>query len=760
MAEAYSPYTIGIPMDRPLEGLEVTDQQKDHPTREDILLPVEVIPLSAVIPPFEPPRRQPHALLAQVIPFMGQETEPRLYNGRGVNQYLIADYGELALVPHEEGGESDLVVQYVSGQFIAREIIPPENRAALLELVERDYPDIYRKIHDDARPDTEDDVVVSGRDGWREADHHRGQREYFHFLSHLLKQAPSGRVRIEHLDVNVEHGNASFLPQVFICEQTDDQTIHVRGAVAEYAMVIGGHRILPVDFNIRTNEGIVVDDAEVERVKADLKAHRMELPEISRNIIEESRIRDGIITSIRSPLHRATRLKGEELAHMISEDGILTYAYEQPLAYAFEGFGQELWPHGHGYDSMKFFDADDTRPTMRTPEDFHRRIFMTEAELEESKDEWKEVERWWKDEIVPKFKEWGQEEVERAARYLQTHRLEVIELIQSELDGETRLFVVGMSGHPHLDHLPFDILEQVSGIDFIAVEVRSPDDATGGLEEDREGVARIELDGGMVVEMSQSEAKRLHPDKYKDPDERDPAWDNVIAEAQTRGIQVIYTKKGKSWKEMNKLGAEEVATYMREHPNAKGIYFTSVFGAMKWPGFATEAEHEAIGFGRPLTNDHVFSTNPRTQDVSVEMPAHALETEFPGQVYSTAQFIMPRGLGEEWKHLRMAVEASGIKDRFAIDELYDAPFAAQRHIFIGLAELADTPVEDLWQYFGTMAHGFFGPAEIRWDKVYDGVVINPSDQPLPPRPTKEQYMRAAAGIIGQIIDESNEDSHE
>lgn len=753
---ANQPHTYGIFIKRPLEDLGLTDQKKDGPSRKDIIVPVELVPFNTPIPPFEPPRRQPHALLAQTIRLLGQQTDKTFGDRNGIPQPKIADYGELALISRMDGSEPDLVVQFVSGRFAAREIIPVENRAELLEIVQTNYAKLYQKLQDEMAPDNPDIVVLSGPKGWATVENHRRNNERFYILSQAIQQSTNGKVRIEYLDFNLGHDNTSFLPQIIICEQTDADSIRVRAGIAEHSMVIGGHRILPVDFYVKP-DGIVVKDAEVEIILADLLAHSGSLPLYSRDLINEGRIRRGIEEAISTPLYRASLLKGEDFGNTTYEDEVLTFAYEQPIRYSFEGFGQELLPDdGFSYESIRFFDAEDTRYTLKTPEEVHRSIFMTSEEAQAKEEEWKDVERWWKEEIVPNFQDWSDKQINEAAEYLRSNKRDAIELIRSKFEDNTRLVIVGTPGAPHVESLPFEVLNQIDKIDFIAFELRAPDDNTGGLKEDKEGLTRIELDNGLIEELSHDAARKKYPTRYRDPDERTQAYDVVIAEAERRGIHVLYVEKGTSWKEMNKLAAEEIANYMKENPNARGVYFSSIYSALKWSGYETEEERKTIGFSRPLSTDHIFSSDPRTQDSSVRMPAYALIEEFPGQVYTMGQFKMPTGYGQDWKNLRSAVEASILQERFAIDNLEDTPFAAQRYIFRGMVELASIPTEDLWQYFNSVAGGFFGPVEFNWDKVLDGVIIYSSEEKSPPPPTTEQMMEAAVELITDVLKDANE----
>lgn len=364
--------------------------------------------------------------------------------------------------------------------------------------------------------------------------------------------------------------------------------------------------------------------------------------------------------------------------------------------------------------------------------------------------QWVEIKDWWTTQIVLNYKDWTQTQVEEGAEFLRNNRADVLDLLRAKLAADTRLVIVGMNQHPNFDHLPYELIARIPNLDFIAVEARSPQDNTRAFKEDKEGLATVDLGRGVRVDLPHEEAKRLYPDKYKEPDRRNAMYDGVVATVEYMGLNVLFTGKGDTWKDMNRLGADEIASYMDQYSDSRGIFFSSIYSALKWPGYKTKDEQKKIGFGRPLATAHMFSTDPRT-DTSVRMPAFALEERFPGQVYSTAQFIMPRGFGAEWKNLRSSVTESRIQDRFALDNVASTPFAIQRQIFVGLAELSDTPHEKLWKYFGTMAQGFFGPAEVRWDKVLDGVIIYPSDQPLPKSPSIDQLMEAASIHIRKII---------
>ncbi len=336
-----------------------------------------------------------------------------------------------------------------------------------------------------------------------------------------------------------------------------------------------------------------------------------------------------------------------------------------------------------------------------------------------TKEQWREIRDWWLGQIVPEFREWNREKIWEGARYLQANSLPAASLINSKLQ-EGRLVIVGMVQHPSIDNLAHEIMESV---DFIAFDVRSPTDKSGGLREDREGLAIIDV-GKHRIEMPHAQAKKLYPDKYKDPDARNDAYDAAIEGAARKGIDVLFTMKGETWPEMNRLAAEEISEHMRRNPDSRGVYFSSIYSALKWPGYRNEKEREELDFGRPLSTDTIFSTNPRN-DNSVRMAAYSLEQSFPGQVYSIGQFVMPGGYGMDWKNLRTATEESGIRERFAIDEIAKTPFAVQRYIFRGLIELSGIADEELWKYYGTIAQGFFGPAEVRWDRVLDGVIVYP-----------------------------------
>ncbi len=365
-------------------------------------------------------------------------------------------------------------------------------------------------------------------------------------------------------------------------------------------------------------------------------------------------------------------------------------------------------------------------------------------------DQWREIKDWWLKDVVPQFKDWTVAQVEDGASYLRANRRGATELISSKLQGPTRLVIIGMTQDPHVDNLPSTIIKTVPNLNFIAVEARDPNDTTGGFEEDKKGLTTVDLGKGIKMDMPHEEAKRVYPEKYRDPDAKNPAYDDVIAEAKGKGIDVLYTLKGTTWKDMNRLAADEITEYMQKDPKARGIYLPSVYSALKWPGYSSKKEEEALEFSRPLTTAHIFATNPRHDD-SIRMPAFTLTQQFPGQVASLAQFVMPRGFGAEWKNLRAAVLGSGIRDRFAIVGLANSPFAIQRQIFRGAVELSEVPDEKLWKYFGTLAQGFFGPAETNWDRVLDGVIIYPSTELVPPTPTKEQLMEATMGHIKNLL---------
>lgn len=367
------------------------------------------------------------------------------------------------------------------------------------------------------------------------------------------------------------------------------------------------------------------------------------------------------------------------------------------------------------------------------------------------KSEWKEIKDWWLNRVIPNHKSWDNRQTGEAARFLASNQVGISELVRSKLESDKRLLILGMTPQLKFNNLYLDVLKESPRPGFIAVEVRDPLDNTGGFLEDKTGMTTIELGGGMKMDLSHQEARRLYPDKYQDPDKRNTEYDELVAAARDEGLDVLYTVKGSSWREMNSSAAEEIATYMKKYPNARGVYFSSIYSALKWPGYKTPEEQADLGYGRPLALSHIFSTDPRT-DTSVRMPAYALEQEFPGQIFSAAQFVMPKGYGIEWKNLNSAVEICGIRNRFAIDNIATSPFAVQRLIFRGATELSEIPDEELWKYYGTLAQGFFGPMTVRWDKVLDGVMVYPSEEQLQAVMRPGRMLDAAGSCIASLLE--------
>lgn len=383
--------------------------------------------------------------------------------------------------------------------------------------------------------------------------------------------------------------------------------------------------------------------------------------------------------------------------------------------------------------------------TPENPQEFYKSRGLHEGLTPE---QWLEVEEWWQN-LVPDFKDWTTNQTEQAADYLRANNVDAIGHIRSKFAETTRLAVVGMYFPPNFDNLPFQIVEQIPEVDFIAVDVRHPDDETS-FEEAKPLMTTVDLGDGMKVDMPYEEARRRYPDQFINAGQRPNPYEDVINAAQERGITVLYTERGSNWKEMHTLAAQEISDYMREHTEEKGVYFSSVYAALKWPGYQTKEEEEQLEFTRPLSTEaHFLSQDPKN-DNSVRMPAYELEQQFPGQVYSTAQFAMPRGFGQEWKNLRSAVVASRIEQRFATD-IQNSPFAVQRYLFRGAVELHEVPDEELYKYFGTMAQGFFAPIEVLWEKVLDGVIVYPSKDPLPTPLTKEQMLERAGQYIAETM---------
>ncbi len=364
-------------------------------------------------------------------------------------------------------------------------------------------------------------------------------------------------------------------------------------------------------------------------------------------------------------------------------------------------------------------------------------------------DQWEEVRGWWHS-LVPYFKDWAPNQIKQAADYLKVNNVNPVEHLRSKFDNGTRLVVIGVHFPPSVNDLPFQILENIPNLGFIAVDARDPKDETGSLEDSDPLFLTVDVGNGMKWDLPRAEALRKYPEQFENASKRSTKYDDLVKAAQEMGISVLYTEQGSNWKEMNRLASTQITEYMREHPNERGVFFSFMFQALKWPGYETQEEKEQLEFSRPMSTEaHFLAQDPR-KDESVRMPAYELEQQFPGQVYSTAQFAMPRGLGQDWKNLRSAIATSGIKEPFALD-IKGTPFAEQRYIFRGAAELGDIKDEDLYKCFGTIAQGFFGPMEFLWEKVLDGVIVCPSDEPLPEPPTREEMLEAAGQFIAETV---------
>src|SRR3989344_4379487 len=140
--------------------------------------------------------------------------------------------------------------------------------------------------------------------------------------------------------------------------------------------------------------------------------------------------------------------------------------------------------------------------------------------------QWLEVEEWWQ-KLVPDFKDWTSEQTVQAADHLKANSSDVINHIRAKLTGATRLAVIGMYFPPNVDNLPFQIIEQIPDVNFIAVEVSHPEDTTR-LQEAKPLLATVDLGDGMKVDMPHEEARRRYPEQFEDASSRPNPYEDVI----------------------------------------------------------------------------------------------------------------------------------------------------------------------------------------------------------------------------------------
>lgn len=743
-----------------LEGRSEPRRKRRETTVGDYLLPMRTSEFADLIPPhpgFHTPL--PLELMAAVMPHVPFKEMRHAHSP--VRPEDFRRNFELVLIGEDEANSS-LGVQIGSRSVISEGLIDASVQDELRRLLQTQFPDEYQKLvtnmkplKDPRRPARYWNVMIDIYES-------RTDNEIFDVVNHVATQAPSGSIRIETHEASdtmlvrstrdSESGSTStvtylyeekLVQHIFVCtpaEQDGQEVIWVNARIPWVGYGSTGDKMADVEFVVH-EEGIEVSEEQMSVMMSRLNEEK-------RDLVVELGLRDEPEAYLKRWLKSNWTHEGGEV--LVRTEG--RYTDEHKGNYRLTAFGQELqtpeYNYGANKKSTRVFDSRFNQPTTRDIKDVTQEIYLTDQEIEEAdriqgtSDE--AMKNWWVNEILPLCKEWSQEQANQGAEYLITNAIDPVTLIREKLRGSTRLAVVGLFRHPLQDDLVKKLLDEVPNIDFVAVQTREPGDKNKGVEENNM-FASIEVKPGIFVEMSHDEAKKRFPNKYKDPKKPVHAMDSVIGRARLSGVDIVYAEAGVTYKEITANTSQRIAEYMQSHPDAKGIFFTTLLNSIKWPGYKNEEDLQAIGFNRPFVDMYSLA-NAHYSDISVELPAHALDSQFPGGIYNLAQFEMSKGFGTDWRNMRQSVLASAKSKPFAIDNIASTPFAEQVYLDYIFPEIASWPLEELWQM-----QGGCGAVKVDWGKLIDGVIIYPSDKPLPALPTQAELFNVAAEQIGQML---------
>lgn len=747
----------------PLEGRREPRRKRRETRINDYLLPASKIDFANPLPtPAVPSPSHSLELMQTVMPYVDFR---KLENGTPWPESFQCNY-ELLMI---DGGNnpSQLAVQIGSRTVLARQIIDPSRQEKLKATLASKFPKEYADLVADIQPsDDPRRRVPEGRNAYSRVFESRHDNEVFDVIHHLAANTRVGHIWIDGYEVsdymfvttvdpeNQRHHTSNTIPlheerlikHSFRCGpmQFSDGTkgILVGADIPWVGYGQTGDKMLDGYFFV-LEDGISIPDEEMEKMLATLK-------EEGRDIVVERQTDDA-----KAYLHRWLKSQWDQRAR-----GPITrreQKYQSPRSrlivgdYLLKAFGQELESKREGLyrqKSVRVFEGDFDQPTVKAVDGVAKEIYTREEEIAEAdrkqEEEDAQMKDWWVNKMLPLCKEWDGVKVAEAADYLRENAQDPLSLISDKLRGSARLVVFGMSRHPLQDDFVSTLL-QLPEVDFIAVEAREPGDPSRALEEEKL-MTQVDVGEGVIMEVSLEEAKKKYPDRYKDPNKPPHFLDSVIGKARVRGLDVVYSVAGDTYPEVTKNMGQRVAEYMTTHPGSKGILFTTLLHAIKWPGYEAGEEAASIDSNRPFVNHYSFA-NAHFSDTKVKMPAYALDTAFPGEVYSLAQFEMPKGYGEEWRNLRSTVATLGNREPFSIDRITGSPFAEQWRILRLFGELESWPVEDLWQVVGP----YCGPTKIDWGKLVDGIVVYPSDKPIPRRQTHEEFMAKAGEVVKDVL---------
>ena len=611
-------------------------------------------------------------------------------------------------------------------------------------------------------------AAFSGWDAWVWLEGCSQNREAVQVLRWVLHQNKNRQLRIEHyeyqtmrmvIDAEKRTGWTVFLPKEK-CQLISSEFMMTQGSFeGKEAIEIQakipwewGREDDPVGEMFQTRFFLVGGDVMMtdEDMEAILTRARSESRDLSRWTHFISSEEQGVMARI---AREWTSLRHVLIAR--EGDDIEEFAGYKPTGgYALSAFGKELALDKAGRSitggSVRVYDAAQPKITLKSEEDFADQIYLTEEETGEEDEEKAKLKKWWVEEALPSSEEWGASQVQEGVKFLRDKLEDAVKLVNWNLAGETRLQVLGVVD-PMKEGLTFRLVDEVPGLSFIVLEGVGANLVKNTLPGN--GLIKVNLGNGLVVEMHINEARRRYPGQFKEGLPEASPWAEVVKLARMKGVKVLFTPEAKSWKEHNQVMEAMIEEYMREHPEARGIYFASLLNSLAWPGFGSKEESEQIAFNRPFVDNYSLA-NAEYSDTGVRTVTAGLKRTFPGQVHNMAQFVMPKGFGREWRNLRTCVSESGLMGVAAINGLADSPFAIQHYLLILLPELNDWPKEDLWP-----ALGLCGPARIDWGRLYDGVVVYPSEKRyIPPEPlTTRQLMEKVAPLIGDMLGEMEND---
>lgn len=713
------------PEEESISSPDLSNRKRRASAIEDYLLPVPFTEFS--MQPAVPRRASNHdlAVIATALPYIP---------GKRASDYGL-DRAELIIADQGVDRISRMALQIVSRTASARAYVDPEREDELVEVLGSKFPRDLNRLRTNIRTDTSQPPVLVYSDrpghGWWQVNQMIQRNEEFDIVDHLTTQAPQIRVEVHdvhRVETGVDLQGANTYKDQLLAETYHCSPVWIDGTkaiqvVAHLPLFVStDQEVSPEQFFDTTffvlEDKLVIPDDQLSAMVTQAKEHNLAQSALyGKDPIPETIFRETEKhwRQITTPLTHKRGMKN------VRKHGIFVPEYRRPVQYSIRGFGQEVMQQGYGRHkdiSIRIFDAAQSHKSVRTEAEVAPQIYMTIAEAEEEDREQEAFKQRWINEILPGARNWSKEAIDEAGRYLQAHRQDSVEVARDRLTAGSRLIILGTTVHPLMDDLPFKLLEELP-VDFIALEIRKPDDLVRILDEQKL-FGEVDLGGGRTMEMDAQEAKQIFPERFKDPAQPVHQWDGLIGRARMRGIEIVPVLSGQNWQELNRGISETIDDYMKKHPDAKGIYFSSLLHSITWPGYRNKQEARKLDSDRPFM-DAFSLAKAYLSDPKVRMPAYTLKEKYPREVYSLAQFAMPKGFGVEWRNLRQAVAASGITERFALDTLADSPFEQQWYLDDPFGVQAAGGLSDEELYLAT------SPVNIKWGNLLDGIVVYPTE---------------------------------